>query len=504
MEVSEKTPASRREFGAIDGLRTILSFWVVSCHVVGLMLYMVYAGDPAQPDKLQYLAQSWWISLASGLGYQVDVFFMISGFLTTWGFLNKKSHYSGFVLRDTIVFIIRRLLRLWPMVLVQIVISYFWGDYNANNLGEMFSNMLFPISPHLPMAFSVQWSTRVDLIGTLLVLVVFTLLEKTGLLNLPASILMAALSFIPKVWRFLDEDFRKHVSYLLLRMNGGKGDSFMPLYMSVERQRYYAEVLYPGKFHIAIMQEPSLIKRNLMRYEYLVWHQRITPFFIGMVLAIAYRQVRQRWTNLSAEDIQKIKQSVVGKLLHFCILCISLLVTLQPVLLSVLGNRNNNKEAKVLAEGELPPFKLDFFVSVLNRPLFAAGYAYLMYRCLVPEKHYLHLSWLSSLLNSAVLQDLSVYSYGVFALHMKVMVEVMWRYLPPRILNIMFGPSLCFLPFITIVLVTYTMTSFLAFLVYHHFEEPVQTHLISPLVAKIDAMFRTSSPSSSVVREKSD
>jgi len=225
--------SSTREFAVIDGLRSILSFWVVSCHVISLTLYMVYAGSPQQPEKLEYMATSWWTFLALGLGYQVDVFFMISGFLTSWSFLHKKSHYSGSVARDLIALVVRRVLRLWPMVIIQMLVSYMSRDYNGDNFSLLLSCLTFPISAHLPIVFGVQWSTRVDIIGTLLLYAVFACMDKLGLKTLSISAVVAVISFIPNVWRFLDDDFRKYVSFLALRLSGNRGDGFMPLYMTL-------------------------------------------------------------------------------------------------------------------------------------------------------------------------------------------------------------------------------------------------------------------------------
>ncbi|RYG97501.1 hypothetical protein EON65_52780, partial [archaeon] len=456
-----------REFGPIDGLRVILSFWVVACHVCSLLLYFVYVGAPQQPDKLLSLSNSWWTFFSIGMGYQVDVFFMVSGFLTTWSLLTKKSHFSGNISRDIIVLLNRRLLRLWPAVLVLIVVTYFVGDLNSDNWPVLLSTLSFPINRNLPQAFGLNWSTRVDLQCTVILFAVFAALHKYNLINTYSAIGVSLLSFIPKLWRFFSA--RELVSYLSVRLSPNPSDILLPVYMTSERQNYYNDVLYPGQFEQAFVEDVGAYKLRIMKNEYLVYHQRITPFFIGFVLAVVMYSTRQQ----QAKAVGWMK-----KLFHMLCLLFSMLVVLQPLLLPLLTSQNG--QPKFLQPGESPPIGLDLFISVLNRPIFAVGFAYLLYRCMLPRDHGLHARYLNSLLSHPILIYFAQYSYGIYTIHMKVMIEVMWRFFPPKTLIKMFGSENVFWQFLFCFVTTYVFTAVCAVAMHHVVEKPFAKYIAEP------------------------
>lgn len=465
---------SERGFPVIDGLRSLLTCWVVACHVIGQFLFVVHCGSPQDPEKRDYLATTWWSFLAQGLGYQVDVFFLISGFLTTYGFLHKKSHYSGSLLRDVPLFAIRRLLRLWPMVLVQVAISYLLSDYRADDWQVLLSAFAFPISPKMPAAFVVAWSTRVDLICTFLLLLTITAMDRLGMLNFRAAAVVATLSLIPAIWRFLS--MQDAVSYTMLRHSGNPSDFFIPVFMTVERQTFLEEHLYPGSFDYAFHAEPSARKYTLISLAYSVWHQRMTPFFVGMALAFALRN--------KASTSSEGKLTWLSHLRHGVLLCLAWLNVLQPVLLSLLNKRKASSSP--YSSDHLPPLGSDLFLSVFHRQLFALSFAYLLYCALLPATHVYHLRSLHSLLGGSFLSKLGKYSYGVFALHMVVLMEVMFRYFPPRAVPAILGTENPAVQFVFLWMVTYLATLAVAVGVFHAFEEPVQRRVIAPIVRWMD------------------
>jgi peptidoglycan/LPS O-acetylase OafA/YrhL len=459
----------KREFAAIEGLRSLLSFWVVACHACTLSIFFVYAGTPQNSSLLSYMSNSLWTSFAIGLGYQVDVFFMISGFLTSWSLLNQeKGRFTGSIIRDVVLLVFRRLLRLWPAVVVMIIVTYLLGDLYSDNFSVLLSTLTFPISRRLPIAFCVNWSTRVDLQCTVVLFGVFTVMHHFRLLTFSSSVFIACLSMVPKFWRFVTS--RSLVSYLSPRYSGNAGDIFLPVLMTAERQEYYTNTLYPGRFDLNIFEDTSPLKQQLMRYEYTVWHQRITPFFIGLVLAIAIKQTL----------VKPNKSKLFGKILHGFLLGFSLLITLQSLLLPLL------KSKAPIQPGDKPPYATDFYVSVLSRPFFALGFAYILYRCLIPSTHTLHCQWLNRVLNLPLLQKLSLYSYGIYTIHFKVLIEVMWRYFPPKVLHAMFGTQASFAPFLFCLLLAYTLSLLCAMAMYHLIELPVQQTIAQPLLKLID------------------
>ena len=63
-------------YASIEGLRGILSFWIVAVHVA-ILVGFVYALHPDQ-SRIKEIDQSVWHFVAIGVGFQVDAFFMIS------------------------------------------------------------------------------------------------------------------------------------------------------------------------------------------------------------------------------------------------------------------------------------------------------------------------------------------------------------------------------------------------------------------------------------------
>ena len=66
---------------SVQGMRGLLSLWVVACHVATFLAYVQTVH--VEKWRIEEVDKSIWFVFANGLGYQVDAFFMISGKLFT-------------------------------------------------------------------------------------------------------------------------------------------------------------------------------------------------------------------------------------------------------------------------------------------------------------------------------------------------------------------------------------------------------------------------------------
>ncbi|MBB3601206.1 peptidoglycan/LPS O-acetylase OafA/YrhL [Mycolicibacterium sp. BK556] len=100
------------EIKALTGLRIVAAMWVVLFHFRPL----IWEASPRLKDDLAPLFN------AGAQG--VDLFFILSGFVLTWNYLDRMgSHWSG---RATLHFLWLRLSRVWPVYLVTMHIAAAW------------------------------------------------------------------------------------------------------------------------------------------------------------------------------------------------------------------------------------------------------------------------------------------------------------------------------------------------------------------------------------------
>lgn len=100
------------EIKALTGLRIVAAFWVVLFHFRPLL----WAASPRLQDDLAPLLN------AGAQG--VDLFFILSGFVLTWNYLDRMG--PSFSMRATLHFLWLRLSRVFPIYLVTMHIAALW------------------------------------------------------------------------------------------------------------------------------------------------------------------------------------------------------------------------------------------------------------------------------------------------------------------------------------------------------------------------------------------
>ena len=100
------------EIKALSGLRIVAAVWVVLFHFRPWLEVSAPGFRSALAPVLNCGAQG------------VDLFFMLSGFVLTWNYLDRMG--ESFSIRSTLHFLWLRLARVWPVYLVTLHLALAW------------------------------------------------------------------------------------------------------------------------------------------------------------------------------------------------------------------------------------------------------------------------------------------------------------------------------------------------------------------------------------------
>ena len=108
----EKSVVRTGEIKALSGLRIVAAVWVVLFHFRPWLEQVAPGFRSALAPILNCGAQG------------VDLFFMLSGFVLTWNYLDRMG--ESFSMRSTLHFLWLRLARVWPVYLVTLHLALAW------------------------------------------------------------------------------------------------------------------------------------------------------------------------------------------------------------------------------------------------------------------------------------------------------------------------------------------------------------------------------------------
>lgn len=509
----------KRIFPEIQGFRTLLNFWVVLCHTANVLQHFAYiqaANNPQDTFLLHYVLHQPWLSVCNAFGFQVDIFFVISGFVLTYSMLCRADlptaastapPLSASSFLSTAVktcpgcffMLCKKLLRYYPAMLASLLLAIWMKDFATKNVWDMLTLFVFPLKPAVPVSFVTLWSNRIDILCSIWLYMATTGLQYWSCVTLPMAMLLVLASFLPKCWRFFA--FTPHISYLQMNRYSRLADRLIPVSMSPDRTRYYRDVLYPDTFDVLPIEPIGGMKRLIIEKEYTVFHQRITPFFIGLALAVVMKQAWGQET-VHAKTATHPMRRFAYQLFHGMCLFLSMFIAMQPYLVTLTNKidleRLQQQEEMPLSSLPTVPIVADFFISAAIRPLFAAAFAYLLCRSMLPPHHELHLPSLSSFLCWKPLQWLSKYTYSIHVIHMKILHEVMWKYFPPKMMNRCFGKEHVAGQFIIWVTATYSCSLLFAILIYHTLEIPSNKRIREPLIWLEGRLLQNYSPKKTI------
>jgi peptidoglycan/LPS O-acetylase OafA/YrhL len=456
--------------------------------IVGLHQHMVqkcFLAVYNRVDLLETLSASVWPGIVLGNGYQVDVFFMLSAFLFTWTMIQSSKSSAGNGswtgnIRKLLLFVVKRVLRLWPALIAVLGLAAAVNDYGARDSVAVFKTLLIPTYfDEIPQAAVPGWSNRTDIECCVAVFLVITVLQRLGWLNPLTALTAVPLSLIPKALRFLaDSDA---FSYMRLAADVLTTAITIPQV----RQEYYRDVLYVGQ--VPWFNSLDTISRMTPLFfgEYIVTHQRWSPAFAGFAVAVCLQSAHQHYElskgKTTVSTAFTTLKRVLSRVVSFFALLVSILLAAMPILMA-LNPATAEVRATVLSN---PPIEADFVVSLLGRTLNAVGWGYLLYRCLLPKGHPLRLNHLASFLELPVFQYIGRHTYCIYMLHFMIVHFVAFSFLSPGRMEAIVGPlsaETLLAEFLLRWLASYAITLLLAI--------PIVTFVEQPLLAVLQRGMR--------------
>lgn len=279
----------KTRFPALEGLRVVLSAWVVLLHAYGLI---VFASDNenTEPKVLKYLLQAPWVPMVKYFMVQVDIFFLISGFLLSFFLLQQeekeKTQNVCFSEKFSIFvsLVIKKLLRLWPGVFISIVASHILNDLGTDNLGKsLWNNGILMNSSEIssPISLVPVWSNQVELFGSMAVILVVLnmgpkLLRSEGCYFASAA---ALLTLLPPL--YLTFAYPEFSASRVMKEN-----LVTPAYMSQDRIAWLQTTYSMSNLDITCNVIDSKTRIGHASLFYFPWYSRIFPFFVGLFVAI--------------------------------------------------------------------------------------------------------------------------------------------------------------------------------------------------------------------------
>jgi peptidoglycan/LPS O-acetylase OafA/YrhL len=399
----------RRDFTAIEGIRVIFNGWVVLLHSFTLVCLETKV-NVTDPQTFRNLISVPYGGLVKLFAAQVDVFFVISGFLLSMQLLSRSEGDLGWA--DVIIVVVKKMIRLLPGALFVAVILFLVGDTGTESFWLLMRRtFVFEMNEEIaPTSLIVTWSNRVDVIaGGVLTAVIVALkphlLGKNGYIWISVIVF---LSMMPATYLYFTYP-KVSVAYQLQQ------NIWLPLYIDSAERRVWMEQRF-GIRNIPVYP-PNDARQLYAHHLYLPWYSRMSPCFIGCWLAIAYIK--------SGTAVYQSR----GR--HAVYLLASLFVLSLPVLLGVtnaklLAERLDPSYVFTRLKQPLPPTLSDLIATVALRPIFSSAAAYIIFRLLLPCDHPQAFKTLASFLSLPIFQRLGILTYSIYINHFRVQ-GISWR-----------------------------------------------------------------------------
>ena len=383
-------------FDAIDGLRSLSCIMITALHVIILINPML----PPYPDQrwIEYTKSIWFSSLAI-LGFSLETFFLLSGFLLTRKLIADTKKYSTFssFISDYVSNSIRRAFRFWPGIGLCCLIMCVLGDLHHRSLSSwfFFQNLQTPDE----WAFGVYqlWSVSLDMQIHLFlpILYYFSYLSRTYLsistsfsILIVMSILFTFFTFDPLTMNIV----KATTEYSTLSMVLSKD--------IVQWIRSHYNIQYP---RLTVDPNPMQV---YMKYLYFPFWARFGTFLFGSVVSIQLNQIQFKPSP---------SLSMLIKTAFFVFFTIMVIFLTLPI----------------VETANLGGILLIFSVCSA-RPLFACCLSFILYTTLCPSTETLHCRLLKKFLSLSMWRPIAKLSYFVYVLHFRLGLELIlnWNLFP--------------------------------------------------------------------------
>lgn len=350
-------------------------------------------------------------TFAQAGGTQVDLMFMLSGYLLVYKLLSEFASSKSSL--SAMLFAIHRALRFIPPIIAVSIIGYIIGDTwdGAETRGEVsalsriasfisFSANYIPPSVVGCFTLSLCWSLCVDLhAGVILTLIVgFT---KGGLISEHENgvhlanrlrwvfLILTAISIGIRAYLFEVDSINLfklgQYSHFGLLMTDNSYAWIQNYYGHVWRTKNTAVDMAQG--YLVAMYNPT--------------HTRIGPFFVGAIVAC----------NVYLARLHTPQKTVLGTVCCWVLTLQALITLLIPCLPA---------EDNVPVIGQL-------IATAALRTLSAVAAGFLLYRALVPKEHGWHWAALNKFLSLKCFAPIATLSYCSYLIHFRLLMELNFR-----------------------------------------------------------------------------
>jgi peptidoglycan/LPS O-acetylase OafA/YrhL len=354
-----------KKLEVIEGIRGFVCLWIIACHTAEFLSFILYVVNYNHSSQLVTdstiltLFNSIWLKLSVSIGFQVDIFFLISAFLFSLRLFSGSKAFSGSTKSDVLFLYVNRVSRLWPLLVISIFWIVWMQDYNSHNTWTLVYLLLFPLDGKIPITFTVCWSIGVDFFNSILLYFAFSFLSKNKIIekqnNLkkdPARIaeltrnihligmVLVSLTLIPRILLFVfsSEPF---LSYESLFISKDVRSQLRFPQFSAETFSYYINELFPeflsslnSSSHkllpLLVLPDFNTIYIKITFLEGFLFFQRTTPFAVGFYAAMYYH-----YTSTSKEQmdivISKKEKKTKLKVVQRILLLLSILILVHPL-----------------------------------------------------------------------------------------------------------------------------------------------------------------------------
>ena len=384
----------------IDGLRSIANLSIMFLNISMLFTLLV----PAYPDRKwnDYL-ESLAFAVNHILTLNLEIFFMISGFLLTYKLIGQWNRsyprIDVFLFREYPELIIRRVLRFWPGLLLANFILIYFGEPPFPHKGFAFEFLrhfniwifcqnYFSIE-YFNITFAPLWTISLDMqMYILLPLILYLCYSCRRFLSiyyslvilLVLSIVRTFLIFDPKKMQVLPSVYR----YPSLST------------LSPEHLAYYIETNYNVTFFYDYPERDSI--KVFMNRLYLPSEARFGSFIVGAILAVQLLKIKHH--------NQKPKKW--KKFFFLGLISLQIFFTIQRSSLTIPSD-----------------FILTLFIAC-SRQFYAMGQAFILFTTICPSSHPFRSASIRKILCLPIWIPLAKLSYLVYLIHWRIAFELVF------------------------------------------------------------------------------
>ena len=379
-------------FSSVDGLRALASLSVVYLHVSQLFVLFI----PMYPAKewFNYLQSNSFLFTVI-FSNSLEIFFVISGFLLTYSILTDKNNNQT----NSFLFILKRLLRYYPGLILIFFYMYLFGDleqpylqHSKSTILNYLVHLLFIVNytklDYCFYSLCINWSNCVDFhVYIVLSLILRLLLIKFKLtLNQIMRVLIGLLLLSVVICYYSFDP-----SMELMKL----GTRSHPIYQTSYEQSKSFFDSYNLTFPINQSEFVDPYKLSSFIKFYTPTHVRYGSFITGSIMAIKLL-INKKEKFVNGKKMKKYLYWILSLFLF-------LLISLRPTI--------NQSDPPILIVCSI-------------RQLLSIAIAYVLYTTLVDEKSVYYNKYLNRFLLSKLFIPFSKVSYLVYLIHLRVATDL--------------------------------------------------------------------------------